>query len=337
MANSIKQVWRDYDVEISTSATTLNYDITDGQYIIYQGKAAKRPNANTINIRLSDFVKSTLNSDVDINWNSTTGNVAYKLHNYTKTFNIKNGANNISQPIAFYNSYDYNNVRDLENAIEVISAPITNKVATNMPLFFTVYIDNGLSGSYSNLLIIQDENGNRFGQISLTEGNGAYLIVVGTQDMDTDKKYEIVMGGKVRYRFEVVDSCNQYSLYYQNATGGYDCYPINGKRNIEVDDVEYETYRVMGNNTNPNDSYNRRFQSNITKQWELHTGWLSDEESGKMYNILTSHKVWLYDSLHFTPVIITDKKVEYKTFTNEGRKKYYYTINVESANSIKKL
>jgi hypothetical protein len=36
-------------------------------------------------------------------------------------------------------------------------------------------------------------------------------------------------------------------------------------------------------------------------------------------------------------VIITNKSVDYKTFTNQGRKKYNYNIDVELANIVKKI
>lgn len=346
MVEFIKPIWQDYDVEISSTANTLNYEISNGQYIIYQGRANKRPDSDTIKIRLSDFAKSELNSDVNIeNWDLyfMSENIsAYKLPNYCKTFKIKQGVEDLSEEVAFYNSYDYNHIRDLGTAIESLSVPLNNKVLQFQFLFFTINIDERLDGEYSNEFIVQDEDGDEFYHLSLDEGDGAYLIVIGTAYMQVGKKYECYIGDNVLYKFEIVDNCNNniplYSLYYQNAVGGYDTYPLFSVRNVESDDVEYQTYRAFGNNTDLNNPYNRRFQSNITKKWELHTGWLTDEESKRMYHILTSHRVWLYDNMGgYTPVVITDKKVEYKTFTNEGRKKYYYTINVESANTIKKL
>lgn len=344
MVEFIKPIWQDYDVEINTTANTLNYEISDGQFIIYKGKASKRPDSDTIKIRLSDFAKSDLNSDVEISWNNRDlidDIRAYKIPNYCKTFKIKQGVNDLSEEVAFFNSYDYNDTKELESGVEILSLPISDKVVWWQPLFFTVYIDERLGGYYNNEFLVLDEDGDEFYQLSLEEGDGAYLIVIGTQYMEVGKKYECYIGGTV-YTFEVISNCNgkypRYSLYYQNARGGYDTYPLFSVRNVESDDIEYQNYRASGNNTDLNNPYNRRFQSNITKKWELHTGWLNDKESKQMYQILTSHKVWLYDDFGgYTPVVITDKKVEYKTFTNEGRKKYYYTINVESANTIKKL
>lgn len=51
-----------------------------------------------------------------------------------------------------------------------------------------------------------------------------------------------------------------------------------------------------------------------------------------MYNLLESTQVYLHhkgDAV--VPVIIKNSECEYKTYTNQGKQKFYYTIDVEAS------
>ena len=71
----------------------------------------------------------------------------------------------------------------------------------------------------------------------------------------------------------------------------------------------------------------------MTTQYTLYTDYLTDDEASKMYNLLESVNVYLHDleTNKIIAVNITNSTCDYKTFTNNGKKKFYYTINVEES------
>ena len=91
--------------------------------------------------------------------------------------------------------------------------------------------------------------------------------------------------------------------------------------------------RSFRNNTLEFENVN--YMNEIKPAWELNTHYLVDSQSSKMHELVESTCVYLYDAEEqtYTPVVMTDKKLEYKTFYNQGRKFYTYTINVEESQS----
>jgi hypothetical protein len=57
-------------------------------------------------------------------------------------------------------------------------------------------------------------------------------------------------------------------------------------------------------------------------------------DGSKMYHLFESTEVYLHNlnTNEITPVTITDSSCEYKTYANQGNKRFYYIINVEESN-----
>ena len=135
--------------------------------------------------------------------------------------------------------------------------------------------------------------------------------------------------------YKTVLACEaRYSLYYVNSYGGVDVLPFKEKGWKKSDTVTRFNYsRSFRNNTLEFENVN--YMNEIKASWELHTGWMSDESSQRMHELVESTIVYLYDAEEktYTPVVMTDKKLEYKTYHNQGRKFYNYTVNVEESQS----
>jgi hypothetical protein len=125
--------------------------------------------------------------------------------------------------------------------------------------------------------------------------------------------------------------CSKYCLYYLNAYGGWDSFLINGN-DKETDTITSYKYMKNADNTKKQFALNN-YLNVISKKYSLKTDWLNDDEASRMYHLLESTEVWLHnlETDEITPVIITNKTCEYKTFKNNGRKKFYYTIDVEAS------
>ncbi len=128
-------------------------------------------------------------------------------------------------------------------------------------------------------------------------------------------------------------SCGEYVLYYLNRNGGWDSLLIEGKVK-ESDDFKVDKYETIYDMSLYYSRESHRFRNEITHNWELHTGWLSDRESAVLAkHLLPSNQVYLHNLISgkVYPVEITDNSVEYKKFKNEN-KLVSYTINVKDSN-----
>ena len=135
--------------------------------------------------------------------------------------------------------------------------------------------------------------------------------------------------------YKTIRACEaRYSLYYVNSYGGVDVLPFKGKSYKKTDNITRFNYsRSFRNNTLEFENVN--YMNEMKPAWSLETGPIHDDESRRMHELVESTTVYLYDAEEktYTPVVMTDKKLEYKTFYNQGRKFYNYTINVEESQS----
>jgi hypothetical protein len=131
----------------------------------------------------------------------------------------------------------------------------------------------------------------------------------------------------------IIDSCYDYCLYYCNAYGGWDSLLIKG--NVKrTDNIDSKYYKKNFNNTTQ-DFEKKKFVNLITPTYTLHTDWFNDDEQSRLHHLLESTEVYLHNLVtdKIEPVNITNTQCEYKTFTNNGKRKWSNTINVEVAQS----
>lgn len=140
---------------------------------------------------------------------------------------------------------------------------------------------------------------------------------------------KVYVSGKTYYD---VSYCGDAALYYLNSHGGYDAFLIEGLIKRTDNYTQGDIYRAY-DNTDIQHGRNR-FITEITPSWELHTSWLSDDESDRLVrNLFPSTRVWLHllDTDETLPVVIADTSAEYKTFRNNGEKLVSYTIRVQGS------
>ena len=132
--------------------------------------------------------------------------------------------------------------------------------------------------------------------------------------------------------YSFADTCARYALYYVNAYGGWDTLVMDGIDEERDGLTRHEASRVYDNT----DMQNRgtvNYVNEIQKSWTLRTGYLTDEQAGRMHHLLNSVQVYLYEmeSGSFLPVVLTGTSTEYKTYRNQGRKLVSYEIQVRLA------
>lgn len=135
--------------------------------------------------------------------------------------------------------------------------------------------------------------------------------------------------------YKTILACEaRYSLYYVNSYGGVDVLPFKEKGWKKSDTITRFNYSKSFRNNTP-EWENVNYLNSIEEEYELHTGWMSDEQSMRMHELVESTIVYLYDALEKTyiPVVMSDKKLEYKTYHNQGKKFYNYTVNCKASQS----
>lgn len=132
--------------------------------------------------------------------------------------------------------------------------------------------------------------------------------------------------------YKNIGECRSHALYYRNAYGGWDAFLVEGTVS-ERDALTRHTMKRPYDNRQTSSRGTYNFSNEITKSWNLKTGWLSDEESGLMHHLLNSTEVWLHDLVKdkIYPVVLTSTETEHKTYRTNGNRMNQYEIEVQLA------
>lgn len=333
-SNVYQPIWKDvYYTKYNTPI--LDYTIYNEDNIpIYKGKSIATPDSNDVTFNInkvcSNYLSSSLSEDI-------SNRIEY-INDYAKFFTIKEKNDSVAGEATvaqyrFYNNYLY----DVEKGGIFISDPIrrrNNSTTTTVDVDLRQYMvisayykgdgskeisvieTTAIGGSKIKSIVID----NTSQMVRFNRDSGLKNVVYYTRNNE-DKSFS----------FNIVNTCYDYCLYYVNAYGGWDSLLIDA--NVKkVDKIESKYYNRAFNNTTTQFE-KKKFTNVITPQYTLHTGWFNDDEQSRLYHLLESTEVYLHNLItdEILPVNITNNTCEYKTFTNNGRKKFSNTINVEVA------
>ena len=135
-------------------------------------------------------------------------------------------------------------------------------------------------------------------------------------------------GDSVEYK---VKYCGDYAAYYLGAKGGWGAFLFEGKckRTDKVD--RHSINKTFSNITI--EFGEMPYISEITPEYELNTGWLTDAQSEMFVkDLLESNRVYLHDLAddRIFPVVITDSEPSVKKFSDEN-KLVSYKVNVKES------
>lgn len=308
----VAPIWRDYVLTLPTPGQGyINYNISYDGTIVYTGRAYGMGQDN-IKLYYNHICKPFLSNHIDF----TEG--YQSIRDWLGNFIITSPELGDITSVSFFEDYSYEN-REIHNVMS-LNNPITNEVVEGSYVPFSFFI----TGASGNVTIRQ--NGQQLTGLTINDNEQHRYFI----DAQTGKTYSCQ---GVNYR--TIKTCEaRYSLYYVNSYGGVDVLPFRGKSFKKTDNITRLNYsRSFRNNTLEFENVN--YMNEIKPVWELNTHYMVDEQSKKMHELVESTCVYLYDALEqtYTPVVITDKKLEYKTYFNQGRKFYTYTINVEESQS----
>lgn len=308
----VAPIWRDYVITVPTPGQGyINYNINYDGTVVYTGRAYGMGQDN-IEIYYNHLCKPFLSNHIDF----TEG--YQSIRDWLGNFIITSPELGDITSVSFYEDYSYVN-RDITNVMS-LNNPIINEVVEGSYVPFSFFI----TGTSGNVSIMQ--NGQQITGLTVNDNEQHRYFV----EAEKGKAYSSL--GAV---YKTIPVCSaRYSLYYINSYGGVDVLPFKGKSFKKTDNITRLNYsRSFRNNTLEFENVN--YMNEMKPAWELNTSYMVDSQSRKMHELVESTCVYLYDAEEqtYTPVVMTDKKLEYKTFYNQGRRFYTYTINVEESQS----
>lgn len=330
MANPI---WKDFYVNLGT-ADSIRFRILAGNDVIYTGKAYKRPNKASNEIRINDICADYLENVFPALVGSTFSVVEY----VTFVVQAFSGGEWVTKTsVQFDNDWSYDYAYDPQ--IQGMAFPVNGHIDIRQWLVYTAYKASSITS------IMKLANGESI-EVVIPVGispdfnmdfNNDFAISLrelqtGTAVFDLSKWSDVkslTIGNKV---FKVVNNCNRYALYYVNAYGGWDSLLIEGNHSVS-DNLTRHTRETEYDNRSIQNRGVHNYVNEISKTMTLHTSWLSDDESSRMHHLLNSTNVFLGDLVtgQMIPVILTDTRTDYKTYKGNGGRLVNYAINVTIA------
>lgn len=155
-----------------------------------------------------------------------------------------------------------------------------------------------------------------------------FFVNRNANQLDSTNRYKLDINGNIYW---VSNTCYDFCLYYLNQYGGYD-YMLFAGREMQTDNLSRLSYK-QNYIANSNEFGKIDYLTTISESWSLNTSWVTDIQAEKLKHLFTSNKIWLQDlnTGHITPVNITNKSFEHRTWKNQGRKLFSFTIDVTSS------
>lgn len=132
-------------------------------------------------------------------------------------------------------------------------------------------------------------------------------------------------------QYKKKDTCAKYVLYYLNQFGGWDSLLFEGKC---VKNVAYEKNTILHDFNNTKlDFGNEHYLKNIKTTYKCTTNYMSDEQSKRMPSVLQTTKAYLQDLSNgkIVPVLVNNANTDIKSYRNNNRKLFTYTIELEES------
>ena len=298
----------DDESSITYSVSVMNNETSEYE-VVYRGNAVFTDKDPEINI--TEIVRDYVEDNIDI-----SGEAGYtqKIDLTKVILNTGEEGDNLVASLYYY--YDYSFDKDFKLTRNL---PILNYFDVRQNIFLSFLNLSGetniirISAGGRLLRLRFDSPGIFHHKLAHYDGN----IIVNSPDKSTTLTSK--------------NTCAKYAIYYLNPLGGWDQLLIEGKvvKTIKLENKSYK--RNFDNNTN--EFENKHYLKNLTTSYKLTTGYLTDAQAKLMPNLIETTKAYLceLDTNTYIPVLINNNSVDIKTYRNQGRKLFTYTIEVQES------
>ena len=298
----------DDESSITYSVSVMNNETSEYE-VVYRGNAVFTDKDPEINI--TEIVRDYVEDNIDV-----SGEAGYtqKIDLTKVMLNTGEEGDNLVASLYYY--YDYSFDKDFKLTRNM---PILNYFDVRQNIFLSFLNLSGetniirISAGGRLLRLTFDTPGIFHHKLAHYDGN----IIVNSPDKSTTLTSK--------------NTCAKYAIYYLNPLGGWDQLLIEGKvvKTIKLENKSYK--RNFDNNTN--EFENKHYLKNLTTSYKLTTGYLTDAQAKLMPNLIETTKAYLceLDTNTYIPVLINNNSVDIKTYRNQGRKLFTYTIEVQES------
>ena len=334
----MQPIWKDCILNLpvdDTRGNVADYRIEADGRVIYAGKAYPLTSgAASVKVRINDICADYLKHGAFIDDNGND------LAVWSKTFYVycwDGGADDLQATITFYNDWSYE--PDYDPLLDGLHFPPLRQFAWGQLIPYCTAAYGPLPDATLTMvdgttiqvpLVSWDEladfNNDFSADFSIGYREGAFAFL-DTRPYPGAVRIEI--DGLV---YEKAPICGGFVLYYVNTHGGWDALPIGGNTRQSEAVTRYSLERAYDNGA----TYNRgrtNYLNDLVRKYTLHTGLMTDEESGRMHHLLNSTEVILHDlgTGFYHAVVLTGKTTEHKAFRSNGARMSEYTIEAELA------
>ena len=301
-----KSIFQDTYYSVAASASPFVYSITDGtDTVVFNGKAWVAPFEETIKIAINKIAQDYLSMDFPnlALADAVPNSYATVTHEGAwKTFYLRNSG---GTPLAGYSFLlDWSYKEKTFSSDLQLSEPINGHGASGMYYFNTWWEHDSTPQAVKTDLSVNAS------QVFDVEGYEVY-----------DENY-----------------CGDVALYYLNRNGGWDSFLCEGRTKKSDDYTRYNITRPYDNSTL--EWGKKNYNNQITTNWEVNSGWLSDPQSERLaFHLLSSNQVYLHDlkTGEISPAVLTDASTDYKTLRNNGTRMSNYTINLSLSQTTQNI
>lgn len=310
-------IWLDHYVDLGTSSS-VRFRVKYAGAVIYDGKAYPLPSSGTISVKINDICAD------------------YVRRAPAPTFAVEKlvgGTWQSVESVRFINdwSYDYGYFRRLE-----CKEPIERVIDPRQAILISYYdapesVPATINWTEEGSLVSEAMS---FVPYEADDAFGEAMEKAGTWH-DTADEYAygedpyIVLAG-VRYALE--NTCAEWEVVYLNAYGGYDQLLIRG--NVAVEDtIERQNFTRIYDNRDATAHGSVTAANELKTRYTLSTGFMGDESSALMPQLLNSPDVWLrnLNTGEVVPVTLDNTTTEHKTFKTNGGRLNQYTFTATDA------
>lgn len=322
----VSPIWKTTVVE-ATGRDFINYTLSTDGDVVYSGRAYQMPGEGSINFELNEIVRDYV--DNTLWWRE-----GYQTPlGWQRTFTLEMEDGTVGDYV-FTKDWSYREMYYDRRPLICLNEPIINTIPEGCFVPVCVFSPQRAGNTSFTTTNTQGERNVAY-TVNLDNPRQARYLFTATNGY----KYGLSGSGMSMNRvYEGTDRCfTPYVLYYENAYGGIDALPIQGKVTATDKITSYTTKNAV---RVPSISFSyRRYLNDIQKSWELNTKYLSDLQASRMHHLIESTLVYLYDVAADAvyPVVIDENSLTYKTYKNQGRKFFNYTFKVrQSQNKIRK-
>lgn len=316
-------IWLDRYVSLGTSSA-VRFRVKYAGVVIYDGKAYPLPSGGDVSVKINDICAD------------------YVRREPAPTFAVEKlvgGTWQSVESVRFINdwSYDYGYFRRLE-----CKEPIERVFDPRQAILISYYdapesVPATINWTEEGEIVSEAMS---FVPYEADDAFGAAMAKAGTWHDIADEyafgedPYVVLAG--VRYALE--QTCAEWEVVYLNAYGGYDQLLIRGNVSVQ-DDIERHTYTHTYDNRDATAHGSVIAANELTTRYTLRTGYMGDESSALMPQLLNSPDVWLrnLNTGEVIPVTLDNTTTEHKTFkTNGGRLNQYTFTAIDARNKTRR-